>query len=78
MISLAKSLTNKNLTLTAKEQEVSTYSKLFSNINNFSLKDSKEVLSIKTDLKYSKYSYKDQDKKLLTLNKYPSIQFSGF
>lgn len=70
----AISLTNNKYTTLAKIQEESNYNRLFSNVSTFSLMDSDEIIHINND---SIIPSKEKIK-LITFNKYPSIQFSGF
>ncbi len=72
LFSAAKTLTNQKLILLAKLQETTNYNTLFSNANSLSMKDTDEIIHIKKN----NYTY-NTDKKI-ALNKYPSIEISGF
>lgn len=69
----AKILTNKKLIQLASIQEASSYNKLFLSADMLSLKDPQEIIYIKPDARVLKNS-----KKLIVLNEYPQVQFSGF
>ena len=68
-----KTLINKQFSLLAKEQEVSSCKKLFDSVALFSLTEPKEIIHIKNNaaLNNSKNTTKD-------INKYPLIQYTGF
>lgn len=69
-----KSLTNENYSLLANLEEVSSYNKLFFNAEKYSFKDAGIIFySAASDDNYNK-----PNKKIISFNKYPSIQFSGF
>ena len=70
----AKSLTNRNLTLLVKMQESSNYNTLFKNASNFTLKDSEETIHINNNTIIPE----NENTKLLSFNRHPVIQFSGF
>ena len=72
LFNAAKSLTNHKLVLIAKLNETTTYNKIFSNANSFSLKDSEEIIRIRKN----QSNYKPN--KSTVFKKYPSIEFSGF
>lgn len=73
LLNTAKSITNKKLSLLVNLQEVSNFSKLFSNTDSFSLVDPKEVIYVNSNPQYSR-----QSKSHVVINRYPSIQFAGF
>ena len=70
----AKSLTNKKLQLQATVQEASSYSLLFNSASTLSLMDSEEVIHLNSN----SVKIEKQKNNLLTINKYPSLQFTGF
>ena len=74
VINSAKSLTNEKYYLLQNLQESSSYNKLFSNSGTYSLNDAQEVIKIKP----LQNNDTTQKKKFISINKYPSIQFSGF
>lgn len=74
LISSAKSLTNEKYYLLQDLQETSSLSKLFSNAESSSLKDAEQVIYAKAAVN----STNTKQNKLIAINKYPSIQFSGF
>ena len=79
LITSAKSLANQQFSLKANLQEVTSYNKLFSNAKNLSLKDSENIIRIpKNTLDNIKTNKPISGNHLITINKYPSIQFSGF
>ena len=75
LFTTAKSLTNKKFSLLVKVQEASSYNKLFSNANTFSLKDTQETIYLN---KTNQNTGTETPKSLISFNKYPSIQFSGY
>ncbi len=74
LISSAKSLTNEKYYLLQELQETSSLSKLFSNAESNSLKDAEQVIYAKS----AANNTNTKQNKLIAINKYPSIQFSGF
>ena len=74
LISSAKSLTNEKYYLLQELQETSSLSKLFSNAESNSLKDAEQVIYAKSAVNNTN----TKQNKLIAINKYPSIQFSGF
>ncbi len=74
MLKNAKSLTNYQFSLEAKLQEASSYTKLFSNADNLSLVDSEQILRVNSNSN----NLSEEKQNLITINKYPSLQFSGF
>lgn len=75
VINSAKSLTNEKYYLLQNLQESSSYNKLFSNLGIYSLKDAQEIIQIKSSLSKTTTQKKNR---FVSINKYPSIQFSGF
>lgn len=74
LIQNAKTLTNNKLIHTVKIQEASSYSKLYTSAAAFSYKDAEEIIQIAQTANTNTTN----TKKLISFNKYPSIQFSGF
>ena len=72
LFSAAKTLTNQKLILLARLQETINYNSLFFNADSLSMKDSGEVIHIRKN----NHIYKQN--KQPVLNKYPSIEISGF
>jgi len=74
MLKSAKSLTNKQFSLQANLQETSSYTKLYTNAEGFSLKDSEEVIHVNNLAPVNI----EEKENLITFNKYPTLQFAGF
>ncbi len=73
MLNSAKSMGNQQLALKVKLQETTSYNKLLSQASILSLKDAEDIVHLGNGLiKGIKYS------KLVVVNQYPSILFSGF
>ena len=73
LVSTAKSIANKKLSLLADLQEASSCNKLFSSASSFSFVDPQEIIHINASSRSV-----EQARKPITFSKYPSIQFSGF
>ena len=73
LLKTVKSLTNEKYILLANLQEASSYTKLFPRAEMYSLKDTKEIIHVQNSA-----NNLAKDTTLIALNKYPSIQFSGF
>lgn len=74
LLQKTKTLTNNKLMHVVKIQEASSYNKLFSRANTLALKDAEEIIHING----TNVTFQNESNKLITFNKYPSIQFSGF
>ncbi len=74
MLNTAKVLTNEKYSLLANVQEASNYNRLFTNSENLKLNDVNEIIYVPT----TKETLNHNDRNLITLNKYPSVLFSGF
>ena len=74
MLSSAKTLTSKQISLQANLQEESSYTKLFTSLDNLELMDSKETVHVNN----TKGNTRVESRDLITFSKYPSLQFSGF
>ena len=74
LLQKTKTLTNNKLIHIVKIQEASSYNKLFSSANTLALKDAQEIIHING----TNVTLQNEPNKLITFNKYPSIQFSGF
>lgn len=74
MLSSAKTLTSKQISLQANLQEESSYTKLFTSLDKLELMDSEETVHVNN----IKNNTKIENRNLITFNKYPSLQFSGF
>ncbi len=74
LVNSAKSLTNEKYYLLQDLQETSSLNKLFSSAESSSLKDAEQVIYAKAPIN----STNTKQNKLIAINKYPSIQFSGF
>ncbi len=73
MLNSAKSMGNQQLALEVKLQETTSYNKLLSQASILSLKDAKDIMHLGNGLiKGIKSS------KIIIVNQYPSILFSGF
>lgn len=70
----AKSLTSEKYSLLVNLHEASTYNKLYSNVDNYSLKDTKEIIHVESNVE----NPAKKETTLITFNKYPSVQFAGF
>lgn len=74
MLSNAKTLTSKQIALQANLQEESSYTKLFTNLDKLELMDSEQTLHVNN----IENTTVVENNNLITFNKYPSLQFSGF
>lgn len=74
MLNNAKTLTSKQISLQANLQEESSYTKLFTSLDKLELMDSEETVHVNN----IKNNTKIENRNLITFNKYPSLQFSGF
>lgn len=74
LLTTAKSLTNEKLSLLVNLQEASSYNKLFSKLDAYPLKDTTNIIHVQTDNEDTT----KQSTKVISFNKYPSVQFAGF
>ena len=74
LLTSAKRLTNKKFSLQANLQETSSYTKLYTNAEGFSLKDSQEVIHVNNISPI----VAEEKENLITFNKYPTLQFAAF
>lgn len=74
LISSAKSMSNEKCSLLVSLNETTSYNKLFANAESYSLKDTKQIIHIRSN----PVDLKKSSSNLVAFNKYPSIQFSGF
>lgn len=73
LLNTKKTLTNKQFSLLVKEQEASSYKKLFDSVTLLSLTEPKDIIHIRNN-NFSN----NNNQKSKNITKYPLIQYTGF